>query len=219
MKNIDCIDLLSTVNLLSELINMIFKSVRSFINLRAIFSYQDAHRCTKVFTYIFNHKSDLLKDNDHQDLENKNLIMKKITSISAVISIYVSFIVRFFHEEIDIDNEIEQRLINHPFKNLYDSKQQKICLYNLIIKYVSNEKYWPNEEFPYINDWEYVSILFAYAKCMNYIINEEKEIYPLPSLLLNLLILSLTVSISNKKSDSFKCLIVGMPGTSKLKKC
>ena len=114
-------------------------------------------------------------------------MIRKITSLSIVIAIYISLVCRFSREEVTVDKIIEKRFENHPFKKY---KSEKICMYKLLLNYITDKSNWPtrtvkikedigNENgtenkkckeikitvLPYIKDWEQVSILLAYSIC------------------------------------------------------
>lgn len=145
------IELNYIVDLLSKLISDIFITVRSFMKLRAIFSYRDVSRCTILFIQIFDyfHKKKVDKKLPIRSKE-KNKFWYKIASISAIISIYVSLISRFRHEEINTNRLILERFKHHPFKELIGKNHQTICIYKLVLNYISNEDRWPSEKLPYV---------------------------------------------------------------------
>ncbi|KAK8863691.1 hypothetical protein M9Y10_011381 [Tritrichomonas musculus] len=226
-ENIKYTDYRNVVEIMSSLIYKIFVSVRTFMGLRAVFSYRDVHRCITIFTYVFDFICKLIQKESSDNIF-KEEYRKKITSISIVVSIYISLISRFSREKITLNKEIEKQFdVVKEFQ-----KSDTFSMYELILKHIQNSKdLFENCKLIYFNNWEQVTILFAYAKCMKYInFVKENDIYPLPSLMLHLLILSLTISASfhdikenengaesTGSSSFFTCLIIGMPGTSKSK--
>lgn len=229
------VNVYSIMKILCSFICDLFQFLRKFMNIREILSYRDVDRCGKVFIYVYDR---LQAVNDRGNAP--------ISSYAISIALYISLFLRFSEtivmknddndkrDSIDLNEAYEQiikRLNAMSIKSSEFIKIEKdqnnqisriiIPIHQLMKTYITSKEKWDSlgTALPFIPDWHLCTLQFAYLTCFEYVLKNPNPVAPLPSLMLHLLILTLTVDITyqEKNSQLYSCLIIGPPGTSKSK--
>ncbi|OHT07287.1 hypothetical protein TRFO_24631 [Tritrichomonas foetus] len=210
-SDIDCI-----LKIISLCLIEAFLAVRNFMKIRAILSYRDVVRTAQFFTAIVDY---FYKKEENEFNANKD----KIVAFSLSVSFYLTILCRF-SQSVSIDeteanyNDLKDRIEKSKLPLSIPEKGSKVYVFNL--RKAIFEKIIPKQPSKYaiFTDWEMCTLTFSNMKCKKYL-PKKTDILLLPSLLIHLLALSLTISISYKNMalPMIPCLLIGLPGVSKTK--